>query len=114
MIDPDPLAVVREYPDPADREAAGLVAACLALGSAPLIVRAARAVLAPLGPRPAAALASLSDGELPGLLAGFRYRFFGPGDLGALLSAIRNARAEHGSLEKLSSCPATTRPSPRS
>ena len=64
-------------------------------------MRAARAVLAPLGPRPATALDSLADRDLAGLLSGFRYRFFGPGDLGALLSAIRKARSEHGSLEKL-------------
>lgn len=64
-------------------------------------MRSARAVLAPLGSRPAAALAVLDDEGLDGLLAGFRYRFFGPGDLGALLSAIRAARSERGSLEAL-------------
>jgi len=93
--------VAREFSDPADREVAGLAAACLALGSAPLIVRAAREVLAPLGSRPAAALGLLGDEELSGLLSGFRYRFFGEEDLAALFSAIRNARRMYGSLEAL-------------
>ena len=101
FLDPDPLAVAREHSDPADREVAGLAAACLALGSAPLIVRAARQILAPLGPRPAAALDVLEDDELSELLSGFRYRFFGGEDLAALLSAIRNARRAHGSLNAL-------------
>ncbi len=77
------------------------MAACLALGSAPLIVRAAREVLSPLGPRPAAALDALGDGDLSSILAGFRYRFFGGEDLAALLSAVRNARTRFGSLEAL-------------
>ena len=80
---------------------AGLAAACLALGSAPRIVRAAREVLNPLGPRPAAALDALRDEDLSEILAGFRYRFFGGEDLAALLSAVRNARARFGSLEAL-------------
>ncbi|HOX11429.1 MAG TPA: TIGR02757 family protein [Spirochaetales bacterium] len=100
-MDPDPLAVTREYVDPGDREVAGLAAACLALGSAPLIVRAAREVLAPLGSSPADALGALGDDDLARLLSGFRYRFFGGEDLAALLSAVRNARARHGSLEVL-------------
>ncbi len=101
LIDPDPLAVTREYAAPGDREVAGIAAACLALGSAPLIVRAAREVLAPLGSSPASALAALEDADLSRLLSGFRYRFFGGEDLAALLSAVRNARARHGSLEAL-------------
>lgn len=93
--------MAREYADPADREIAGLTAACLALGSAPLIVRAARQALAPLGPHPARALESLPDDELSAIYSGFRYRFFGGEDLAALLSAIRNARRAYGSLEAL-------------
>lgn len=93
--------MTREYSDPGDREVAGLAAACLALGSAPLIVRAAREVLAPLGSSPASALEALGDDELARLLSGFRYRFFGGEDLAALLSAVRNARARHRSLEAL-------------
>ena len=63
-LDPDPLPVVRRYDDPADVELAGLAAAALALGSATLIVRAAEAALAPLGPRPASALAAMDDDGL--------------------------------------------------
>jgi uncharacterized protein (TIGR02757 family) len=101
FIDPDPLSVARSYTDVADREIAGLVAASLALGSAPLIVRAARTVLDPLGSHPAQSLVSTPDTDLRRMLSGFRYRFFNGGDLAALLAAIRNARAEAGSLERL-------------
>ena len=101
LIDPDPLAVVRSYPDVADREVAGLVASCLALGGAPLIVRASRAALAALGSHPAVFLAAASDRDLKAPLSGFRYRFFDGNDVAALLAAVRDARAEAGSLEDL-------------
>jgi len=98
-IDPDPLAVVRRYGDPADVELAGLAAAALALGSAALIVRAAEAALAPLGPRPASALAAMGDDDLEAALAGFRYRFFDGGDLASLFAAARDLSRRHGGLE---------------
>ncbi len=98
-IEPDPLAVVRRYDDPADVELAGLAAAALALGNAALIVRAAEAALAPLGPRPASALAEMDDEDLAASLASFRYRFFDGGDLASLLAAARNLRRRHGGLE---------------
>ncbi|MBN2875112.1 MAG: TIGR02757 family protein, partial [Spirochaetales bacterium] len=94
------MAVVRRYAEPADIEVAGLVAAALALGSAPLIVRAVERVLAPLGPYPAAALASMDDGAIAAAVGGFRYRFFDENDVGSFLCAIRSTRERHGSLER--------------
>lgn len=101
LIDPDPLSVVRDYAETPDREVAGLVAASLALGSAPLIVRAARGVLEPLGPHPASFLSTASDARLRRMLTGFRYRFFDGQDLAALLAAVRDARADALTLEDL-------------
>ena len=91
--------MVRRYSEPDDVELAGLVAAALALGNAALIVRAAEAALAPLGPRPASALAAMDDDDLAAALAGFRYRFFDGGDLASLLAAARNVRRRYGGLE---------------
>jgi uncharacterized protein (TIGR02757 family) len=98
-IHPDPLAIVLEYPDPADMETAGIICAALALGTVKAIMSACRTVLAVLGPQPSSGLASLSDSELAELLAGFRYRFFGSRDLGSFLSGVRRLRQSYGSLE---------------
>lgn len=99
LIDPDPLLVVRRYGTPADRELAGLVCSSIAVGRASLIVDACGAVLAPLGPAPAAALDGAAPEDLIGAFGAFRYRFFGGRDLFALFSAISALRRRYGSLE---------------
>ena len=100
-LERDPLALVRPYADVADREVAGLVASVLAFGSVDLIMRAVRSALAPLGDRPAAALADLADDDIGELWSAFQYRFCFPKDMIALMIAIRRAREEAGSLESL-------------
>ena len=97
----DPLAVVKEYADPADREVAALVCSTLAFGSVDLIMRACRTALAPLGPHPARRLEAMSDTEVRAAWAGFQYRFCFPDDMVALMLAIKRARSESGSLERL-------------
>lgn len=99
-LDPDPLAVVLSFSEPEDREVAGLVCAALALGNAGLIVKAARQVLAVLGPAPASALASMELSELRDALGGFRYRFFSGDDLASYIGGIKALR-QRGSLESL-------------
>jgi uncharacterized protein (TIGR02757 family) len=96
----DPLALVRPFADPGDREVAGLVASVLAFGGVDLIMRATKLALEPLGAHPAAALAALSEVEIRRRWAGFQYRFCFPKDLAGLLIAIRQARDEAGSLER--------------
>jgi len=81
-------------------EVAGVFAAALALGTAPAIVRSVEALLAPLGSRPAGALASMDDGAIAEAVRGFRYRFFGAEDLAPLLSAVRIIAGRFGSLER--------------
>ena len=95
----DPLAVVVSYPDPADRELAGLVASTLAFGSVDLILRACREALAPLGPRPREALLAMRDSDIARAWAGFQYRYCFPRDMIALMAAARRALARSGSLE---------------
>lgn len=98
-LDPDPLAIVLRYDEPEDLELAGLAAAALALGNAGLIVKAATAALAPLGPRPARALAELGFEAYAAALAGFKYRFFSGRQLASLLSGAAALRTGYGSLE---------------
>ncbi|MDX9959185.1 MAG: TIGR02757 family protein [Spirochaetia bacterium] len=98
-IYPDPLTIVLEYPEPADMETAGIICSALALGTVKAIMSACHTVLGELGPHPATGLASLSDSDLVELLAGFRYRFFGPSDLAFFLGGIRRVRESYGSLE---------------
>lgn len=87
------------YRDPRDLELAGLIAASLALGSAPLIVSAASRVLAPFGPSPASALAAMSVDEVVGAVGAFKYRFFDGSDLSALLCAASDLASASGGLE---------------
>lgn len=98
-LDPDPLAVALRYGEPEDLELAGLAAAALALGNAGLIVRAAAAALAPLGPRPSRALADRGFKAYASALAGFKYRFFTGRQLASLLAGAEALRAGSGSLE---------------
>lgn len=97
----DPLALVKDYADPADRELAALVASTLAFGAVDLILRAVREALSPLGPAPARVLDRMSEAEIAEAWADFRYRYCAPKDLVALMTAARRARADLGSLEAL-------------
>jgi uncharacterized protein (TIGR02757 family) len=97
----DPLAIVKTYSDPADRELAALVCSTLAFGSVDLIMRACSRALEPLGARPAAALARMGEAELGDAWGGFQYRFCFGEDMIALMRAIKRAREADGSLEEL-------------
>jgi uncharacterized protein (TIGR02757 family) len=97
----DPLAVVKRYAESDDRELAALVCSTLAFGSVDLIVRACDSALAPLGARPAEALALMGERELKLSWSTFRYRFCSPEDMVALMRGIKRAREGYGSLEEL-------------
>lgn len=96
-IDPDPLAPVLRFPDAADQELVGLLAASLAFGNVKQILASIERVLAVL-PHPHAALMSLSDHELARALDGFRHRYAGADAMVALLRGARTVIATHGSL----------------
>jgi uncharacterized protein (TIGR02757 family) len=97
----DPLAVVKRYADPADREIAALVCSTLAFGSVDLIMRACESALAPLGEHPATVLERMRDPDLRDTWALFQYRFCFPDDMTALMRGIKRSREEYGSLEGL-------------
>jgi uncharacterized protein (TIGR02757 family) len=97
----DPLARVRPFSDPADREIAAIVCSMLAFGSVDLIMRACSRALAPLGDRPAASLSRMGEAELGEAWGSFQYRFCFARDLIAVMRAIKRARESYGSLEDL-------------
>ncbi|MBI2606310.1 MAG: TIGR02757 family protein [Deltaproteobacteria bacterium] len=92
----DPIQFAHRYRDSADREIAAFLSAMFAYGSVGLIGRALEAILAPMGESPSWFLAKF-DGKASHW-PGFSHRFHDERHLKALLSAIRRAIAEHGSL----------------
>jgi uncharacterized protein (TIGR02757 family) len=100
-IHPDPLEFVLRYRGAADREVAGLIAACLAYGNVKQILRSVEKVLAPMGPAPAAWLKSTPPAGLRKALAGFKHRFTTGAEMAVFLLNIRRALLERGSLERL-------------
>jgi len=115
LIDPDPVLVVREYPEGPDREIAALFCSMFALGRAGAIVVACRKALKPFGPHLRESLLDLDSMGTELLLKGFVYRFFVATDAAALLRASALLSREYGSLEALflasdSKVPVTTKP----
>lgn len=89
----DPVALVHDYRDPADREIAGLLAALLAYGRVDLLQAHTRDLLAHLGPHPAERLRA----GVP-VLRPMVYRFHRTRDLRALLRGARTLLIRHGGL----------------
>ncbi|MFW5741813.1 MAG: TIGR02757 family protein [Spirochaetota bacterium] len=103
FISPDPLEIVREFDDLADREIVGLLASTLALGRVGGILPAVRSVLermARIDPSPAKALAEASEADVREVCEGFVYRFFDADQLAGLLVGIGRALSRYGSLER--------------
>ncbi len=100
-LDLDPLSVALAYPDPLDREVAAFVAAHLAYGRVAPMLRAVRAALAPLGPRPAAWLRKTREGDarqsLHRNLEDWTWRFHTGRDVAAWLLAWKRLDQESGS-----------------
>ncbi len=99
FVHPDPLEFLYHYDDPADREVAGLIAACLAYGRVAQILKSVSTVLDVLGERPSVALRETRPASLAAKFRGFKHRFQTEVELLALLGAMRKALVKHGSLE---------------
>lgn len=97
----DPVEFPRRYADPRDAEVAGLLAASLAYGRADLFRPKVDALLARMGPSPAAFVRALDVARAARLLDGFVYRFNVGTDVALLLLGMGRALREHGSLEAL-------------
>lgn len=94
----DPVEAPRRYAAPADQEVAGLLAAALAYGRADVFKPRLLALLAELGPSPAAFVRRFDPRRDGARFAGFAYRFHRPGDLGALLCGAGATLRDHGTL----------------
>jgi len=97
-VAPDPLQVLYRYEEPGDIEVAGLIAAALAFGQVPQILRSIDGVLEAL-PRPRSSLMACSARQLQRRFAAFRHRYVAAEELVALLLGIQAALEEWGSLE---------------
>ncbi|HYC76557.1 MAG TPA: TIGR02757 family protein [Planctomycetota bacterium] len=96
----DPVRFAHRYADPADREAAALLAATFAFGGVKAILGSLERLFERLGPRPAATLDGLAGARAArALTRGFRHRWLGEIETAAILRAVRALRASHGSLE---------------
>ncbi|MFW6286399.1 MAG: TIGR02757 family protein [Candidatus Sumerlaeota bacterium] len=98
-LSPDPLEVVREYPNASDQEAAGLIASSLAYGNVRQIVKSVRRALEPLGEHPARTLKGVRPDKALRLARGFRHRLHNEIDLARLYLAIGKILKQHGSLD---------------
>lgn len=96
----DPIRIPLAYPDPMDREVAAWVAAHLAYGRVPPMIRAIEGVMAPLGPHPARWLRAHSETragrDLREALAGWVWRFHTAEDMVQWLLAWRRMDRETG------------------
>ncbi|NLF38630.1 TIGR02757 family protein [bacterium] len=98
LIYPDPLVFAHQYDDPADREVAALVAACLAYGTVKQIHASVAAALGHMGPSPAAYVSTRAPGMMARDFAGFTHRFTSGAELARLLAGVGRVMARHGSL----------------
>ncbi len=90
---------MRVYPDPADREIAGFIAAGLAFGRVASILASIDHVLAVLGPSPAAFVRGFEPGRDSRALARFVHRWTRGQDIAALLYILRHMLDTAGSIE---------------
>jgi uncharacterized protein (TIGR02757 family) len=94
----DPVDLVHAYSDPLDVEVAGLLCAALAYGRVDLFKPRLAALLAALGPSPAAVARDAQPRELLEKCAAFSYRMTGPRDVACLLHGAGRMLRQHGSL----------------
>ena len=96
----DPVECVRPYPDPADREIAGFLAAGLAFGRVAGIMASVRAALAPMGPSPAAFVRRFDPARDAGPFLPLVHRWVRGRDLVALFVILRHMLDTAGSVER--------------
>jgi len=99
-VERDAIRFPLRYPDPRDREVVALLTACLAYGRVDLFSRQLEHVLAVMGPSPADFITRFDARRDADAFAGFIYRFNRPRDIVAFCTAVRDALARHGTLEK--------------
>lgn len=96
----DPVHLVRRYARTRDREVVGFCAAALAFGRVGGVLQSVEALLAVLGPRPAAFVRDFDPGgQAAARLAPLVHRWITGRDLVALLVVLRRMLRESGSIE---------------
>ncbi len=96
--DRDAIRYPSRYPDPADREVAGLLAACMAYGRVDLFGPWVEWTLARMGDSPHRFVLGFDPAKDAARFDGFRYRFNRPPDLAAFCLATQRLVTRHGSL----------------
>ena len=96
----DPVHLVRRYPASEDREVAGFCTAGLAFGRVAAVLESVEAVLAVLGPRPAAFVRRFDPARDADALRPFVHRWIRGVDVAALLWILRHVLAASGSIER--------------
>jgi uncharacterized protein (TIGR02757 family) len=99
FVHPDPLEVLYDYADPADREIVGIIASSLAYGRVAQILASVRQVLNPMGASPSDFLRDHTPSALKKRFHAFKHRFTTGEELAALLSGVRKTVRDYGSLE---------------
>lgn len=94
----DPLSFCHRYPDPADREIVGFIAAAFAYGNVKIILRNLEWIFGRIGPSPRKFVEEFEPAHSLQLFAGFKHRFNDGRDLCALLLACRTMIEEADSI----------------
>jgi uncharacterized protein (TIGR02757 family) len=95
----DPVELVRPYQSGSDREVAGFIAAGLAFGNVVAVMASVRAVLARMGPSPAAFVRQFDPLRHARFFDGFVHRWTRDRDIVALLLVLRQMMDRSGSIE---------------
>jgi uncharacterized protein (TIGR02757 family) len=95
----DPVHLVRRYEDPADREVVGFCAASLAFGRVASVLSSIEALLARMGPSPAAYVRSFDPARDGRAFRGLVHRWTRSADLVALLWTLRAMLDRSGTIE---------------
>ena len=96
----DPIHIVRRYAAPEDREIVGFCSAGLAFGRVASVLHAIEALLAVMGPRPAAFVRAFDPAADGRRLAPLVHRWIGGNDLAALMLILQRMLRESGSIER--------------
>ena len=99
-IEKDAIQFPLRYADPADREVAALLTACLAYGRVGLFAPWIDWTLARMGPAPHRFILGFDPEKDGPRFDGFRYRFNRPRDLAAFCLATQRVLVSHGSLRQ--------------
>lgn len=98
-VHPDPLELLYEYDDPADREVVGIVASSLAYGRVMQILASVRVVLRRMGASPADFVRSSPAAKIRDTFEGFKHRFTTGHEVALMLTGVKRMLDRHGSLE---------------